>query len=126
MSFEVLLFDGRILQPVRLIRRMLQLRRVQGTLRADLPLFMVGGRALDETRLNEYVRQMVRAAGGATDGVSSHGLRRGGATAALAAGVDPETIRMLGRWDSKVYQIYSQRTRRAAMRLGSIVASTSF
>ena len=36
----------------------------------------------------------------------ANSLRIGGATAALAAGVTPELIRLIGRWSSDVYEIY--------------------
>lgn len=125
-EFEVVLRDGKFLQPVRLLREMLRLRRARGAIRPDDPLFAVSGQALSAERLGSFVRDMVRAAGGDATRVGTHGLRRGGATAALAAGIDPATIQILGRWDSNVYRLYTQRTRRAAMRVGARVASTSF
>ena len=45
--------------------------------------------------------------------------------AALAAGVPPEAIRVLGRWDSEVYEIYMRLSRQVALRLGAAVASTA-
>ena len=35
-------------------------------------------------------------------------------------------IRALGRWDSDVYEVYTRASREAAMRFGSVVASTAF
>ena len=56
----------------------------------------------------------------------AHSLRIGGATAALAAGIDPAVIRCMGRWSSDVYEIYMRLTRETATRLSTTVASTSF
>ena len=108
------------------LRRMMRLRRRAGPVRSSDPLFVVSGAPLRAEMMGSFVKCMVRAAGGDDARVGTHGLRRGGATTALAAGVDPETIRMLGRWDSGVYQIYAQRSRCAAMRLGAVIASSSF
>ena len=54
---------------------------------------------------------------------TAHSLRVGGATAAMAAGIAPETIKMLGRWDSGAYKVYCRMSRQAAMRLSHMVAS---
>ena len=53
----------------------------------------------------------------------AHSLRIGGATAALAAGVPPNLIRMMGRWDSDVYEIYCRLSQQSALRVGAAVAS---
>ena len=57
---------------------------------------------------------------------SSHSLRIGGATAALAAGMSPLTIRVMGRWDSDVYRVYCRLSRQSALRVGAAIASTPF
>ena len=41
----------------------------------------------------------------------------------MAAGVDSETIKMLGRWESGAYRVYCRLSRQAAMRLSHMVAS---
>lgn len=56
----------------------------------------------------------------------AHSLRIGGATAALAAGVEPATIRLLGRWASDVAEVYMRISRQAAARLSTLVGSTTF
>ena len=56
----------------------------------------------------------------------AHSLRIGGATAALAAGIQPATIRLLGRWSSDCYQLYVRMTRQAASSVGVAIGSTSF
>ena len=45
----------------------------------------------------------------------AHSLRIGGATAALAAGVSPQLIRMMGRWSSDIYEIYCRMSMEAAL-----------
>ena len=76
--------------------------------------------------MSRLLKFVVKAAGSCERGISSHSLRIGGTTAALAAGVPPEAIRLMGRWDSDVYEIYCRQSRQAAMRIGMIVASTPF
>ena len=56
----------------------------------------------------------------------AHSLRIGGATAALAAGVDPAVIRCMGRWPSDVYEIYMRLSRETAARVSTVVASIGF
>ena len=84
-------------------------------------MFMVGGRALDELLMNKFLKAAcVRLR---IPVFTAHSLRVGGATAAMAAGVAPETIKMLGRWDSGAYKVYCRLSRQAAMRLSHMVAS---
>ena len=54
----------------------------------------------------------------------AHSLRIGGATAALAAGVAPSLIRLMGRWSSDVYEIYTRMSLQAALQVGRAVTST--
>ena len=56
----------------------------------------------------------------------AHSLRIGGATAALAAGVSPAQIRLLGRWSSDVAELYMRMTRQAAGQFSAVVGSTAF
>ena len=72
---------------------------------------MVGGKPLTKMDVTKMVRLALEAAGQQPGRFNSHGLRIGGATAALAAGVPPEAIRVMGRWDSDVYEIYCRRSR---------------
>ena len=52
----------------------------------------------------------------------AHSLRIGGATAALAAGVPPQLIRLMGRWSSDVYEIYCRMSLQSAMGVGRAIA----
>ena len=53
----------------------------------------------------------------------AHSLRIGGATAALAAGVSPALIRLMGRWDSEVYEIYCRMSVQSALGVGRALTS---
>ena len=56
----------------------------------------------------------------------AHSLRIGGATAALAAGIAPATIRLMGRWASDVAELYTRMSKQAAGSLSVAVGSTPF
>ena len=120
---EVVVRDGSLLKPVTALRRMLQGR---GRVRGDEPLFMWGRQPLVGRRVTGLVKQVAEAAGCSSVGLSSHSLRIGGATAALAAGVPAAAIQAMGRWDSEIYRIYCRRSRQVALHLGSAIASTPF
>lgn len=53
----------------------------------------------------------------------AHSLRIGGASAALAAGVPPALIRIMGRWSSDVYEIYCRMSLQSAVGVGQAIAS---
>ena len=63
------------------------------------------------------------AAGRDPDKYGAHSLRIGGATAALAAGVPPSLIRLMGRWSSDIYEIYCRISMQSAMSAGRAIAS---
>ena len=69
------------------------------------------------------VRAVMRAAGCDERRYGAHSLRIGGATAALAAGVPPQLIRMMGRWSSDVYEIYCRMSVQAALNVGKAICS---
>ena len=56
----------------------------------------------------------------------AHSLRIGGATAALAAGLSPASIRAAGRWSSEIYQIYCRLSRQSAAGVATTIGSTPF
>jgi site-specific recombinase XerD len=79
---------------------------------------------MSETAVNRLLRAALAAASvQRAETFSSHSLRVGGATAALAVGVDPVSIKALGRWDSSAYKAYTRLSQQAARRLGVAVAS---
>ena len=93
------------------------------------PLFMWRRSPLSAKTVTRLVRLVAQAAGCSQEVVarlSAHSLRIGGATAALAADVPPEVIRMMGRWDSQIYEIYCRMSRQSALRVGAVIASTPF
>ena len=60
-----------------------------------------------------------------TVAIGAHSLRIGGATAALAAGVPPQLIRLMGRWSSDIYEIYCRLSAQAALRVGTAIGSAT-
>ena len=56
----------------------------------------------------------------------AHSLRIGGATAAAAAGVPPSVIRVMGRWNSDIFEVYTRLTQQAAARMTGVIGSTAF
>ena len=121
-SVPIELRDGRFLQPVASLRAMLRQRKAA----PDEPLFVGGGAPLSSAKMTAVVKWLMESVGEDKSLYGSHSLRIGGATAALAGGVPPEVIRIMGRWDSEVYEIYCRMSRQAARRLGVAVASTAF
>ena len=123
----VFLQDGKLVQPVALLRRMVALRKAAGLGQPGSPLFLLPGRRLVTPGVvTRYVRWLMSMVGEDPRRYSSHSLRIGGASAAFAAGVDETTIRALGRWDSETYRLYARMSRQVAMRLGRAVASTTY
>ena len=53
----------------------------------------------------------------------AHSLRIGGATAALAVGVSPQLIRLMGRWSSDIYEIYCRRSMQSVVAVGRALAA---
>ena len=53
------------------------------------------------------------------------GVAVGGATAALAAGVSPQLIRLMGRWSSDVYEIYCRMSASSALGVGLAISSAA-
>jgi hypothetical protein len=71
--------------------------------RASTPLFRhADGAAFTRSDVSSVVKELMASIGR----FGAHSLRIGGATAALAAGVQPTLIRVAGRWSSDIYQIY--------------------
>ena len=123
----VLSEGGTFLDPVRALARMVAADPVAEEDKPTTPLFRwPSGRAFDVDEVRDVVRVVVRATGADPSRYGAHSLRIGGATAALAGGVEPAVIRLMGRWSSDVYQLYCRLTRQAAARMGLQVGSTDF
>jgi hypothetical protein len=83
------------------------------------------GSALTVRQLRDAVKGMMAAIGLDPARFGAHSLRIGGATAALAAGVSPSLIRIMGRWSSDVYEIYCRMSEESALGVGRAIASAS-
>ena len=71
------------------------------------------------------VRAVMLGAGREPALYGAHSLRIGGATAALAAGIPPQLIRLMGRWSSDVYEIYCRMSLQAALQVGVALSSAT-
>ena len=75
--------------------------------------------------MRDVVKDVMRAAGQPPQLFGAHSLRIGGATAALAAGVPPQLIRLMGRWSSDVYEVYCRISAQSAVRVGAAIGSAT-
>ena len=81
----------------------------------DAPLFChEDGVAIRVSELRAELKRWMAAIGLDPARFGAHSLRIGGASAALAAGVPPALIRIMGRWSSDVYEIYCRMSERSA------------
>ena len=123
----VLAAGGSLLDPVKALWEMCQRDPVPKAERASVPLFRWrSGSAFAVRQVRNMVRHLMQAVGEDGARFGAHSLRIGGATAALAAGVEPSLIRLMGRWSSDVYMIYCRMSRQSAMRVGTVIGSTTF
>ena len=94
------------------------------------PLFRVrsrgatGSLTVDQVRIE--VKTLMSNLGLDPARFGAHSLRIGGATAAAAAGVPPSVIRVMGRWNSDIFEIYTRLTQQAAARMTGVIGSTAF
>jgi len=94
------------------------------------PLFRVRSRGatgsitVDQVRIE--VKTLMSNLGLDPARFGAHSLRIGGATAAAAAGVPPSVIRVMGRWNSDIFEIYTRLTQQAAARMTGVIGSTAF
>ena len=85
-----------------------------GSVEGDNPLFAsTRGKGAKSSPLTngafvKRLKKWIEAIGLDSKDYSGHSLRRGGATALLHAGVDPELVQIQGRWRSVAYKIYVQ------------------
>lgn len=123
----VLRGGGTLIDPVAELWRLFELDPVAEVDRESTPLFrMADGCAFKVSGVRAMVKALMASVGCDPRRFGAHSLRIGGATAALAAGVDPAVIRCMGRWSSDVYEIYMRLSREAAARVSTVVASTGF
>ena len=116
---------GTVLDPVADLMEWLRRRRALG-LAEDGPLFCwTDGRSFTVSEVRQAVRAVMQAAGYDPAKFGAHSLRIGAATAALAAGVSPQLIRLMGRWSSDVYELYCRMSLQAAVGVGRVITSVS-
>ena len=121
----VLAGGGEAFDAVWLLRLWLERRECLG-IAAAAPLFCwPDGRGITVDELRVEVRAVMEAAGFDPSLYGAHSLRIGGATAALAAGVQPALIRLMGRWSSDIYEIYTRMSLEAALAAGRAIASAT-
>jgi hypothetical protein len=126
-STVVLRGGGSLIDPVAELWRMLELDPVPKAERATTPLFrLANGQPVRTGDVRECVRALMRRIGCDPLQFGAHSLRIGGATAAMAAGVDSAVIKVMGRWSSDVFMIYTRINRESAARMSSVIASTPF
>ena len=123
----VLRGGGSLLDPVAELWRMLELDPVPKAERATTPLFrLASGEPVRTGDVREIVRALMKRIGCDPLQFGAHSLRIGGATAAMAAGVDAAVIKVMGRWSSDVFMIYTRINREMAARMSAVIGSTSF
>ena len=114
---------GSVLDPVDELAVWLEVRAALG-LPDDGPLFCwPDGSCITVSEVRAEVRALMEAVGLDAMLYGAHSLRIGGATAALAAGVPPAMIRLMGRWSSDIYEIYCHMSEQAAMGVGTAICS---
>merc|ERR1711965_222249 len=69
------------------------------------------------------VKAVMQAAGRDPSLYGAHSLRIGSASAALAAGVSPQLIRLMGRWSSDIYEIYCRMSLESALGVTAAISS---
>ena len=122
-SRVVLAGGGTFQDPVGDMIEWLRRRRKLG-LPEDGPLFCwTDGRSFTVDEVRSAVRACMQAAGRDPARFGAHSLRIGAATAALAAGVSPQLIRLMGRWSSDVYKLYCRMSLQAAVGVGRVITS---
>jgi hypothetical protein len=121
---------GSLVDPVEELWKLIQMDPVPEEKRATTPLFRLRTSGRPQCMTVEDVRRMVKALAKAHGEdparVGAHSLRIGGASAALAAGVPPAVIRLAGRWNSDLWEIYARMSREAAASVTSTIGSTAF
>ena len=118
---------GTLLDPVAELLKYFEMDPVDEADKRETPLFRhANGTPFRREHVADMVKQLMAAIGLDPAHFGAHSLRIGGATAALAAGVSPSLIRILGRWSSDVYEIYCRLSLEAAAGLSAVVGSTPF
>ena len=123
----ILAAGGSLIDAVEELSALFELDPVPEAERASTPLFRIeDGGPIRTSQLRGMVKLLMSRLGLPAKLFGAHSLRIGGATAALAAGVSPSLIRLLGRWSSDVYEIYTRMCLGTALDATRQVGSTPF
>ena len=118
---------GKLIDAVREVLLYLKMDPVEPGMEKHTPLFRhANGEAFRREDVAAMVKRIMASIGLDPARFGAHSLRIGGATAALAAGVQPTLIRVLGRWSSDIYEIYCRLSLEAAAGMGALIGSTPF
>ena len=118
---------GKLLDAVAEMLLYLKMDPVAEEERALTPLFRHAvGTAFTRADVSSVVKELMASIGLDPARFGTHSLRIGGATAALAAGVQPTLIRVAGRWSSDIYRIYCRLSLEAAAGMAVVIGSTPF
>ena len=83
------------------------------------------GRPLTRARFVIEVKKALNRAGIKSTHFSGHSFRSGAATTAAAMGIGDATIKMLGHWNSSVYQVYIKTPRAHLAKVASALAGAN-
>ena len=126
----VLCGGGTLVDAVAALWRLVHEDPVPKEKQASTPLFRTHRAgtpsAMTVDQIREIVKAMMQALGEDPSLFGAHSLRIGGATAALTAGIHPSIIRLCGRWNSDLWEIYARVSREAASRVTTAIGSTAF
>lgn len=115
--------NGSPLCPVALLNRMWRAARDQ---RSSAPLFQNGdGSAVSYAQLALLIRHCCLGAGLDPAKYKPHSLRIGAATTAACLGFPASVIKVLGRWSSLCYQVYTRMTPARFLEVSKAFAESS-
>ena len=118
---------GKLLDPVKALKRLIELDPVEESQRARTPLFRDASRAaLTVHGVRRMVKLLMARLGLDPALFGAHSLRIGGATAGLAAGLSAPALRAAGRWSSDIYLLYTRASRQAVQQISVVIGSTPF
>ena len=126
----VLAGGGTLVDPVSALWELYAGDPVPESVEHVTPLFRIrsrgttGSLTVDQVRIE--VKTLMSSLGLDPARFGAHSLRIGGATAAAAAGVPPSVIRVMGCWNSDIFEIYTRLTQQAAARMTGVIGSTAF
>jgi len=125
--FVFLRAGGKLIDAVMEVLLYLEMDPVEPGMEKHTPLFRhASGEAFRREEVAAVVKRLMASIGLDPNRFGAHSLRIGGATAALAAGIQPTLIRVLGRWSSDIYEIYCRLSLEAAAGMGALIGSTPF